>query len=123
MSFTIKELRELLKLPGVTSVISEDDFTGVKEQLSKLERPRKRLTELLMKNLGNKADSDSKSWELRLWRTPERIVVDDDGQVTGLECRHSQAGENILTGSQYLLLKQTENLGKLLINNNLLITI
>ena len=41
VSFTIKELREMIKLPAVQSVINPSDFEGVKEQLKSLERPRK----------------------------------------------------------------------------------
>ncbi|KAH8297435.1 hypothetical protein KR044_011844, partial [Drosophila immigrans] len=50
-AFTIKELREMLKLPQVATLWRPEDFIGVNEELDKLARPRKRLTELMLKSL------------------------------------------------------------------------
>ena len=47
VSFTIKELREMVKLAGCEPVLDRADFVGVKEIVPNLKRPRKRLTELL----------------------------------------------------------------------------
>jgi adrenodoxin-NADP+ reductase len=50
VSFTIKELRELTKLPGVSSRLNRADFERIDSAvIDTLERPRKRLTELLLK--------------------------------------------------------------------------
>ena len=49
VSFTIKELREMVNLAGCKPVFDKADFLGVKEVVPNLERPRKRLTELLAK--------------------------------------------------------------------------
>ena len=50
VSFTIKELRELTKLTGVKSMLNKENFNKIdKNILEKLERPRKRLTELMLK--------------------------------------------------------------------------
>lgn len=50
VSFTIKELRELTKLNGVQSMLSKEDFDRIDPaMIEKLERPRKRLTELMLK--------------------------------------------------------------------------
>ncbi|EDV35556.1 uncharacterized protein Dana_GF12417 [Drosophila ananassae] len=50
-AFTIKELREMIKLPNVDIRWRSNDFSGIEEQLEKLQRPRKRLTELMLKSL------------------------------------------------------------------------
>ena len=50
VSFTIKELRELTKLNGVQSMLKREDFDRIGQTIiDKLERPRKRLTELMLK--------------------------------------------------------------------------
>lgn len=52
VSFTIKELRELTKLNGVQSMLNREDFDRIDQQMiEKLERPRKRLTELMLKTV------------------------------------------------------------------------
>ena len=86
VSFTIKELREMIKLPGVATNLRAEDFAGVQSELGKLERPRKRLTELLLKSLQAPAKTDAQqAWELRLWRTPGSVLADEAGRVRGLE--------------------------------------
>ncbi|XP_061388312.1 NADPH:adrenodoxin oxidoreductase, mitochondrial-like, partial [Musca vetustissima] len=44
-------LREMLRLPNVSTHWRPDDFNGVSEAIEKLSRPRKRLTELMLKSL------------------------------------------------------------------------
>lgn len=55
-AFTIKELREMLKLPNVETCWRPEDFAGIDAQLDKLQRPRKRLTELMLKSLGEQSN-------------------------------------------------------------------
>ncbi|XP_076674784.1 NADPH:adrenodoxin oxidoreductase, mitochondrial isoform X2 [Andrena cerasifolii] len=50
-AFTIAELREILKLENCRTHWRTDDFVNVKEVVSSLARPRKRLTELMLKHL------------------------------------------------------------------------
>lgn len=50
-AFTIKELREMLKLTGVGTVWRPQDFDGIEEIAASLPRPRKRITELMLKSL------------------------------------------------------------------------
>jgi len=50
VSFTIKEFRELTKLNAVQSMLNKEDFNRIDQNMiEKLERPRKRLTELILK--------------------------------------------------------------------------
>ena len=88
VSFTIKELREMIKLKSVQTLINPSEFDGVQEQIGKLERPRKRLTELLLKTMNIEQGSHDQSWELKLWRTPVSVLGDES--VTGLELRDTR---------------------------------
>ncbi|XP_062136565.1 NADPH:adrenodoxin oxidoreductase, mitochondrial [Drosophila sulfurigaster albostrigata] len=77
-AFTIKELREMLKLPQVETRWRPEDFTGVDAQLDKLQRPRKRLTELMLKSLGEQSNRQSgdisKQFLPIFLRAPKAIV-------------------------------------------------
>ncbi|XP_053988816.1 NADPH:adrenodoxin oxidoreductase, mitochondrial isoform X1 [Hylaeus volcanicus] len=50
-AFTIAELREILKLDGCRTYWRTDDFVNIKNVVNTLARPRKRLTELMLKYL------------------------------------------------------------------------
>ncbi|XP_017147200.1 NADPH:adrenodoxin oxidoreductase, mitochondrial [Drosophila miranda] len=58
-AFTIKELREMLKLPNVQTRWRSDDFSGIATQVEQLQRPRKRLTELMLKSLNDQGKNSS----------------------------------------------------------------
>ena len=80
VSFTIKELRELLKLDGVRTTVRKEDLVGVREALASVARPRKRLTELLLKageqQTGQK--EAGKEWQLKLFRSPLEFLSDGE---------------------------------------------
>ncbi|CAF1027749.1 unnamed protein product [Rotaria sp. Silwood1] len=76
VSFTIKELRELTKLNGVKSMLNKDDFNQIDQtMIDKLERPRKRLTELMLKTVQTKQSKDNaeRFWYLKFWRRPKQL--------------------------------------------------
>lgn len=50
-ALTIAELREMIKLEGCKTTWRSDDFVGIKNIIGTLKRPRKRLTELMIKSL------------------------------------------------------------------------
>lgn len=50
-AFTIAELREMLKLENCKTYWRTKDFEGIKAFISTLARPRKRLTELMLKSM------------------------------------------------------------------------
>ncbi|XP_029383803.1 NADPH:adrenodoxin oxidoreductase, mitochondrial [Echeneis naucrates] len=87
---TIKELREMVNLPGTKSEMVEADFDGVTEALKDLPRPRKRLTELLLKTaLDTPGDKEqqrrhqaSRTWGFRFFRSPSEVLADADGNKT-----------------------------------------
>ena len=82
VSFTIKELREMVNLQGCTPRFDRAMFEPIKDVVANLKRPRKRLTELMVKTaldhptpkqqeLWNRGD---KEWHLSLLRTPVEIL-------------------------------------------------
>lgn len=82
VAFTIKEFREMTKLPNCHAVLDKADFEAVKELPADTPRPRKRLTELLVKTADSTgvdpATSGSrKEWGLRFLRSPVEFVYDE----------------------------------------------
>jgi adrenodoxin-NADP+ reductase len=96
VSFTIKELRELTKLQGVRARLKPDDYDLIEPSIvEKLERPRKRLTELLLKTVETSEstfppmvrtlssscfprsvhvkDGTERFWYLQFWERPKQI--------------------------------------------------
>ncbi|XP_064600487.1 NADPH:adrenodoxin oxidoreductase, mitochondrial-like [Liolophura sinensis] len=93
VSFTIKELREMIRLSDCRPVMTKSDFDGVPEQIKDLARPRKRLTELLCKTaLESPSELDAKlyrdaqnEWELKFCRSPlEMLPSSDEKRVSGI---------------------------------------
>ncbi|XP_066520782.1 NADPH:adrenodoxin oxidoreductase, mitochondrial [Hoplias malabaricus] len=79
---TIKEVREMISLPKTKADMLLVDFEGVSEALKDLPRPRKRLTELLMKTLKTEdggQDAD-KRWGFRFFRSPVQVLPGSDGK-------------------------------------------
>lgn len=57
-AFTIKELREMLKLKNCNTVWRPNDFKDIgNETIAKLARPRKRITELMLKSVQEQNES------------------------------------------------------------------
>jgi len=63
-AFTIAELRELIKLEKCGTLWRPQDFLGVREIVPTLTRPRKRLTELMLKSLEESASNSIHGKEL-----------------------------------------------------------
>ncbi|XP_062858925.1 NADPH:adrenodoxin oxidoreductase, mitochondrial isoform X2 [Trichomycterus rosablanca] len=79
---TIKEVREMINLPCTTADLFPTDFEGIAETLKDLPRPRKRLTELMMKALKKEdvGQEVSKRWAFRFLRSPLEVIPDQDGK-------------------------------------------
>lgn len=76
-AFTIKELREMTKLPDVRIHWRTEDFLGIAEELPNLPRPRKRLTELMLASVAEQnRTSGSRELHPIFLRSPKSI----DGQ-------------------------------------------
>ncbi|CAG5135645.1 unnamed protein product [Candidula unifasciata] len=92
VAFTIKELREMIKLPGTQTVIRREDVEGLDKVIDDLPRPRRRLTELLYKTAVAPSSTDTRLWEqatkewrLVFLRSPVQILHDNNGSVSGVE--------------------------------------
>ncbi|XP_053197146.1 NADPH:adrenodoxin oxidoreductase, mitochondrial [Scomber japonicus] len=87
---TIKEIREMVNLPGTRPEMIAADFEGVTEALKDLPRPRKRLTELMLKTAtetpGEKEqerrNNASRSWGFRFFRSPVEVLADPNRNRT-----------------------------------------
>lgn len=87
---TIKEVREMVKLPNTRPEMMAADFEGVAEALKDLPRPRKRLTELMLKTAlevpGEKEQQRrsgaSNAWGFRFFRSPVEILADPERSRT-----------------------------------------
>ncbi|KAJ8985731.1 hypothetical protein NQ317_014382 [Molorchus minor] len=58
-AFTIKELREMLKLQSCKTIWKPQDFSGVAEVVPTLARPKKRIAELMLKSVGENSDTST----------------------------------------------------------------
>ncbi|XP_019939131.2 NADPH:adrenodoxin oxidoreductase, mitochondrial [Paralichthys olivaceus] len=87
---TIKEFREMVNLPGTRPEMVVADFEGVPEALKDLPRPRKRLTELMLKTAletpGEKEQERrskaSRTWGFRFFRSPVEVLADPEHNRT-----------------------------------------
>ncbi|GLA46090.1 NADPH-adrenodoxin reductase [Aspergillus niger] len=70
-AFTIKELRELLQLPGVAFDPVPKDLFPPEDVMSALPRAQKRLIQLLAKGSTNDPTTSAKSWSLDFLLSPE----------------------------------------------------
>lgn len=94
VAFTIKELREMINLKGCSSVFERKHFEDIKDIIPNLVRPRKRLTELLLKAaLETDPAADGKTFRPLFLRSPLSFL--GDTSVTGVEL-----GLNSLQGSE-----------------------
>ncbi|XP_006869658.1 PREDICTED: NADPH:adrenodoxin oxidoreductase, mitochondrial [Chrysochloris asiatica] len=90
VAFTIKELREMIQLPGTRPILNPVDFLDLQDRIKEAPRPRKRLTELLLRTAtekpgpeeGARQASTSRAWGLRFFRSPQQILPSPDGQRT-----------------------------------------
>ncbi|KAJ3607527.1 hypothetical protein NHX12_024578 [Muraenolepis orangiensis] len=93
IAFTIKELREMVNLPDTKPDLVASEFEGVAEALKEVARPRKRLTELMLKTALEvplekerlRRLAASRSWGLRFLRSPLEVLPDPRGvRVAGV---------------------------------------
>lgn len=87
VAFTIKELREQIKLKNCSTIWKKEDFAAAVEAVPNLERPRKRLTELMLKSLNEMKESSQYSKQFRplFYRSPNRFLVNNNNDLVGIE--------------------------------------
>ncbi|XP_068614279.1 NADPH:adrenodoxin oxidoreductase, mitochondrial-like [Brachionichthys hirsutus] len=82
---TIKELREMVNLPNARPEMVAADFEGLTEAVKGLPRPRKRLTELLLKVAGEEQERRNEAshiWSFRFFRSPVEILSNPENDRT-----------------------------------------
>ncbi|TMS37704.1 hypothetical protein L596_004584 [Steinernema carpocapsae] len=97
ISFTIKELREQIKLPGSSfsiDMISKQEIDTLLEKASSLQRPKRRVTELLLKNAFPDGQY-SKQCRLLFHNKPTGVLKDSVGRVSAVEFIDSRTNEII----------------------------
>lgn len=116
VAFTIKELRELIKLPGTKPVLHDEDYQGLADIAKDLPRPRKRLTELLYKTALSPTTSDHKlwatatrEWELRFRLSPLEFLS-NNSRLTGIKFGVNKLEGEDLTTQRAVLTDQTEDI-------------
>lgn len=78
VSFTIKELREMLRLKDCSPVMSLNDFAGIPEIIPDLPRSKKRLVELLYNTaVDSENKASDKKFEIKFFRSPKQIICED----------------------------------------------
>lgn len=114
---TIKEVREMVNLPNTRPEMVAADFEGVAEALKDLPRPRKRLTELMLKtaletpgeNEQQRRNGASRTWGFRFFRSPVEILADSDrGGLAGIRLAVNQL-EGSGDGAQAVLTGEVED--------------
>ncbi|RYP23931.1 hypothetical protein DL765_000817 [Monosporascus sp. GIB2] len=78
-AFTIKEVRELMKLHGVG--FHPMDMSLLPDEISKLPRARRRLMEVMVKGSTTKVEDAAASWSLDFCLSPTEFVGDADRNV------------------------------------------
>lgn len=99
VAFTIKELREQLKLRDCKTVWRPEDFQNVINEVPNLPRPRKRITELMLKSLNENEtcsiSNNTKMFKPIFFRSPKKFIINDKNNVTGIELTCNKLeGEN-----------------------------
>lgn len=104
-AFTIAELREMTKLKNCKTLWRANDFNGISEFIPNLPRPRKRLTELMIKNLNdsinNHHDNNIKKFAPIFLRGPKEIIGNKFVEKIRLSV-------NILEGNDYKTQQATD---------------
>ncbi|KAL7050988.1 hypothetical protein ACKWTF_004284 [Chironomus riparius] len=105
-AFTIAELREMLKIPNVQTIWRSADFEGItSDTVTSLPRPKKRITELMLKSLQEapKASSDDRQFLPIFFRSPIRI--NGDSQVESIDFSHT-----VLNNDRAIATNDVENI-------------
>lgn len=94
-AFTIKEFRELTKLNGIQSKLNPEDFQQIDSSvIEKMERPRKRLTELILKTARDNTSIEQaeRYWYLKFWRRPKQFL--GENRIESVECEMTEPVSN-----------------------------
>ncbi|KAF6093749.1 ferredoxin reductase [Phyllostomus discolor] len=83
----------MIQLPGTRPILDPADFLGLQDRIQEAPRPRRRLTELLLRTASEKPVREeaagqalaSRAWGLRFFRSPQQVLPSPDGRrVAGI---------------------------------------
>ncbi|KAK3089609.1 hypothetical protein FSP39_004976 [Pinctada imbricata] len=116
VAFTIKELREMIRLPNCRPILHTKDFTGINQLIEDLPRPRKRLTDLMYKTCMEPTDKDKKmwegagrEWELKFCLSPQEIHG-TDGSVSSVTFNRNVLEGEDLVNKKAVKTEETEEI-------------
>ncbi|KAF6209492.1 hypothetical protein GE061_015239 [Apolygus lucorum] len=84
-AFTIKELREMTKLPGVQTLLQKEHFAGTENIIPNLPRARKRLSELLVTTASKEQEGSRYFRPTFLHKPVEILGSSESGVVQGVK--------------------------------------
>jgi len=94
VAFTIKELREQIKLPNCKPVFNQEHFKELKEEIRNVPRHRKRLMELMYKTAMEppslNSEGEVKKWYLDFLKSPVEVLNDGHNNVRALRMEQNQ---------------------------------
>ncbi|XP_013195398.2 NADPH:adrenodoxin oxidoreductase, mitochondrial isoform X2 [Amyelois transitella] len=112
VAFTIKELREQLKLSNCKTIWRDQDFIGVEKAISNLQRPRKRLTELMVKSYQESQtaieNENTKYFKPIFFRSPRKFLVDEQNKIKGIEFTCNELQGDTLEDQKCVATDKTE---------------
>ena len=114
ISFTVKELREMLKLENVRPIFHKKQYLPFEEQVAQQERGRKRVIELLFKSALTEPEPQTaerwanakKEMELKLLRSPLEFLPGRDGKSV----EKIKLAVNVMKGDTVEETKETEEI-------------
>ncbi|XP_025405793.1 NADPH:adrenodoxin oxidoreductase, mitochondrial [Sipha flava] len=102
VAFTIKELREMLKLPEVSTKFYKDQMNDIEKIISDLPRPKKRLIQL-MYDASQKTEVRDKYFDILFLRTPISILGTSKVEGIELAVNHLEGDKAVITDEKYSL--------------------
>lgn len=113
VAFTIKELREQLKLKNCKTIWRESDFKGCQDAVASVARPRKRLTELMLKSFNemnvNERNNDLNIFKPIFFRSPKEFIV-QKGKLSGITLTCNKLVGNSLESMKCVSTDETETI-------------
>ncbi|XP_027846285.2 NADPH:adrenodoxin oxidoreductase, mitochondrial isoform X3 [Aphis gossypii] len=102
VAFTIKEFREMLKLPGVSTCFFKEQINDIDKIICDLPRPQKRLVQL-MYDASQKTEVRDKLFDLLFLRTPISILGTKKIEGIELAVNHLEGEKAVVTDEKYTL--------------------
>ncbi|VVC38083.1 Ferredoxin-NADP+ reductase, adrenodoxin-type,FAD/NAD(P)-binding domain [Cinara cedri] len=103
VAFTIKEFREMLKLPAVSTNFYEGQMNTIENVIGDLPRPRKRLMQLMYDASQKLESRGDKSFDILFYRTPISLLGSDKIEGIELAINRLEGDKAVITNEKYTL--------------------